>query len=303
MLRRLATFATVGVFVYAQIAQAAMSSTNYEIRWDTVSTGGSDTSSSATYILRDTTGSSAGSTGASTTYQLTDGYRAGVFDQIITFDLYIQNSTNEREITGLTGTTVTMSSTTGLSVNDYVAIVENRGVSQVTAFARIQSVSSGSIVVDRLTVGVSSPTIDGSNDYLYLMTGSSLTLEDVTGSAVGTGLVAFQVIVDNDSGYVIQMLEDGNLRESVTQVIDDVADGSVSVGVEEYGARSNDTTLSNSTFDTQDTAITSTAQEIVSRSAFAFYDRSFVTFKVGASTGTSALNYSHTLTFIASGNF
>lgn len=302
MHRRLATFATVGIFVYAQIAQAAMSSTNYEVRWDTISTGASDTSSSATYILRDTAGSPAGGTGSSTTYQLTDGYRAGVFDQIITFDLYIQNSTNERAITALTGTTVTMSSTTGLSANDYVAVVANRGVSQVTAFGRIQSVAAGSIVLDRLTVGSSSPTVDGSNDYLYLMNGSALTLEDLTGSLVGTGIIAFEVTVDNDSGYVIQILEDGALRDGAN-TIDDVSDGSVSTGVEEYGAISNDTSLSNSTFDTQDSAITSTAQEVVSRSALAFDDRSFLTMKIGAQSTTASATYSQVLTIIASGNF
>ncbi len=302
MWNRVSTFALVGFFVYAQLAQAAMSSTNYEIRWDTLSTGGSDTSSSSNYILRDTAGGSAGSTGSSTTYQLADGYRAGVFDQIITADLYIQNSSNERAITGLSGTTVTMSSTSGLTANDYVAVVADRGESQVAAFGRITSVAAGSIVLDRLTIGSSSPSVDGSNDYLYLMNGSSLTLEDVTGSTIGTGLIGFEVTIDNDSGYVIQLLQNGALTQAA-DTIDAVSDGSVTAGTEEYGARSNDSSLSNSTFDTQDTAITTTAQEVVSRTTFAFDDRSFVTFKIGASSGTSSVSYSQILTIVSSGNF
>lgn len=299
---RLATFATVGVFVYVQFAQAAMSSSNYEIRWDTVSTGGSDTSSSASYLLRDTVSGAAGGTGSSTTYQLTDGYRAGIFDQVITFDLYIQNSSNERAITALSGTTVSMSSTTGLSASDYVAVVQNRGGSQVVGFGRIQSVGAGSIVLDRLTVGSSSPSIDGTNDYLYQLNGSALTLETLDGSTVGTGIAAFEVTVDNDSGYSVQILEDGNLRVG-SDVIDDVGDGNVTAGSEEYGARSSDTTLSSSTFDTQDTAITTTSQDVATSSTFAFDERSFLVLKAAGSSSSTANTYSHTITFIASGNF
>ena len=302
MKRPATAFILVGFFVYAQFASAAMSSTNYNIRWDTLSAGGSDTSSSASYILRDSVAPNAGSASSSSSYQVTDGYRAGVFDQIITSDLFIQNSTNEREITALSSTTVSMTSTTGLSVGDYVAIVQDYGGSQVTAIGKIQTVGVGSIVLDRLVSGSSSPSIDGSNDYLYLLNGSSLTLETVSTSSVGTGILAFEVTVDNESGYVVQILEDGELREGANS-IDDVADGSVTLGSEEFGARSNDSSLSSSTFDTQDSALTSSAQEVVSRSTFAFDDRSFLTFKIAGATSTPSATYSQTLTVITSGNF
>lgn len=299
---RSVAFAIVGFFVYTQFAQGAMSSTNYEIRWDTFSTGGLDTTNSSSYQLRDSVGPAGGSTSSSTNYQLQDGYRSGIFDQIITFDLYIQNSSNERAITSLSGTTVSMSSTSGLTVGDYVAVVQDRGVNQVSAIGRIQSVAAGSIVLDRLVTSGSAPSIDGANDYIYQLNASSLTVESPEAEAVGTGIIAFEITSDNDSGYVIQIVEDGNLRNG-SEVVNDVEDGSVTVGYEEYGGRSNDSTLSNSTFDTQDSAITTSAQEIVSRSSFAFDDRSYLTLKIGASTGTSALTYSQTLTFIASGNF
>jgi len=299
---RNASFAIVGFFVSTQIAQAAMSSTNFEIRSDTLSTGGSDTSSSASYILRDSVSQNSGSSGSSTSYQVGGGYRSGVFDQIISFDLFTQNSTNEREISALASTTVSMSSTVGLLVGDYVAVVQNRGASQVAAIGKIQSVAVGSIVLDRLVVGSSTPTIDGTSDYLYLLNGSSLSPEVIDSSSVGTGILAFEITVDNDSGYVVQILEDGPLRDGANS-IDDVTDGAVTLGSEEYGARSNDSSLSGSTFDTQDTAITTTAQEIVSRSTFAFDDRSFITFNLSASTATTAATYSHTLTIITSGNF
>ena len=43
MFKQTVTFALVGFFVWASFASAGMTSTNYEIRWDTISTGGSDT--------------------------------------------------------------------------------------------------------------------------------------------------------------------------------------------------------------------------------------------------------------------
>lgn len=298
--KRAVTFAFVGVFVYAQIAYGAMSSTNYEIRWDSFSTGGSDTSTSASYLLRDTLSGSAGSTSSGTNYQIADGYRAGVFDQVISFDLY--NPGSAREITALASTTVSMSSTSGLSVNNYITIVQNRGNDQVVGFGRIQSVAAGSVVLDRLTTNGTTLTINGSDDYLYLMDGNSLTLTSPSAQDTGFGVIAFEVTVDNDNGYVVQVIEDGNLRNGA-ESIDDVADGTVTALAEEFGARSSDTSIANSSFDTQDSAITSTAQDVATSSSFAFDERSFLQFKLSASTGTSALVYSNTITFIASGNF
>jgi len=302
MFKQTVTFALVGFFVWASFASAGMTSTNYEIRWDTISTGGSDTSSSASYSLRDSSLIGPGGSATSSSYQVANGYRAGIFDQIISFDLYIQNSSNERAITAISGSTVSMSSTAGLSANDYVAVVQDQGVSQVVGFGKISSVGAGSIILDSLAVGASSPAIDGTNDYLYQLNGSSLTLETISSTTVGTGIIGFEVTIDNDSGYSIQILENNNLQSGATS-ISDVADGAVTVSTEEYGARSSDTTVATSTFDTADTAITSSAQDIVTKATFGFDDRSFLVLKVGVTTNTSSLTYSNTTTFIAAGNY
>jgi hypothetical protein len=302
MWRQLTTFALVGIFVYAQIAHAAMSSTNYEIRWDAISTGGSDTSNSSSYILRDTAGGSAGSSGSSTSYQLTDGYRAGVFDQILTFDHYIQNRDSQVVASALSGTTVTVTSSSGYSVNDYVVLIQNTGTDQVTAFGRISSIGGSTITLDRLTTAGTTPTIDGVNDFLYPMNASSIAFSTLSNSGLTSIIVSFETTIDNDSGYSIQILEDGQLRVN-EQTIDDVTDGSVTIGSEEYGGRSSDSTVANSTFDTQDTAISSIAQEIVTNSTFVFDERSYLTLKTAISSSTQPGNYSQTLTFIVSGNF
>lgn len=302
MVRRLTTFAIVGIFVYAQIAQAAMSSTNYEIRWDTISTGGSDVSSSSSYTLRDTAGGSSGSSASSTTYQLTDGYRSGVFDQVLTFDHFIQDRDSQVAARTLSNTTITVASTSGYALSDYVVLVQNTGVSQVTAFGRITGISGSNIILDRLTSSGTTPTIDGTNDYLYQMDATTMSFSTLSSSGLSSIIIGFETTIDNDSGYSIQVLEDGQLRIN-EQSIDDVADGSVTVGSEEYGGRSSDSSISNSTFDTQDTAISTTAQEVVTTSTFAFDERSYVTLKAAISSETLSGNYAQTLTFIVSGNF
>lgn len=302
MNKALAAFAFVGIFVYVQFASAAMSSTNYQIRWDTVSTGGSDSASSATYLLRDTVSGAADASGSSASYQIDDGYRAGLIDQIISFDLYIQNSASGVQATNFSGTTITVSSTTGFTVGNYVALVQDRGSSPVVAVGKILSIGAGTIVIDRLSHGGISPVIDGSGDYLYPLTGSSLALLGVDGSTIATGVISFEMTIDNDSGYVIQILEDGNLRTG-SEEINDVVDGTVSAGSEEFGVRSSDTTLLNSAFDTSDAAITTSAQEIVTQSTYVIDDRSFTVFKLGAQASTSSGTYANTVSFIASGNF
>lgn len=302
MTKGIITFAIVGIFVCTQIAQAAMSSSNYEIRWDTVSTGGSDTSNSASYILRDTISPAAGAVGTSTNYQLTDGYRAGLFDQIITFDHYILNQSTQVAATALSGSTVTVASTSGFSVNDYVAIIQDTGSSQVTAIGKISSIGGSTLVCDRLTTSGTTPSLDGSNDYVYRMSASSVDFSSFSTSAISSSILGFEVTADNDNGYTIQVLEDGQLRVS-DQTIDDVSDGSVTVASEEYGARSSDTTVTSSTFDTQDTAITSSAQEITTSGSFAFDERSYLALKATISATTSPGVYAQTLTFIVSGNF
>lgn len=295
------TFAIVGFFLCAQFAQAEMTSTNYKIRWDAVSTGGSDTSTSASYQLRDSVDGSAADNMQSSNYQLDSGYRAGIYDQIITFDVQAQDVSSVRGATAVSGTTVTASES-GLAVGDMVALVQDLGLSQVVAVGRVASLGSGSFTVDFWTDNGTAPTIDGTNDWIYKMSGTSMSLTGISESSAVTAIVAMEVSIENDDGYVIQVFEDGNLRDGVND-IDDVADGAVSTGSEEYGARSSDTSVSGSTFDTADTAITSSFQDIVTKSSASYEDRSFLIFKSGVDGSTAYGTYAHTVSFIASGNY
>jgi hypothetical protein len=291
----------VGVFSICHFSLASMSSSSYQILWDTISSGGSDTSSSASYILRDTVGNSGAGTSNSTNYDLEAGYRAGIFDQFLSFSLFSQSVAPTTTATALTGDIVT-ADTSGFLVGDYIAITQDLGVNQIAAIGKIESIGIGTITVDNWKNGGVTPTIDGSNDYVYELSGTSVALGNFSTSSVKTAIIGFEMTIDVESGYTVQVMSDGDLL-SGANTIDAVADGSVSIGSEEYGAKSSDTTLSDSTFDSEDSAFTTSYQDIADESSFQFASRNFLTLKTAISSSTVAGTYGQVLTFIGSANF
>jgi len=290
----------VGVFMYLQVAYAQMTSTNYQILWDSVNSGGLDVSSSASYQLYDTIGQGAQGRSLSTTYTQDAGYRSGIYDQILSLNIFGQSDASLRTTTALSSLTIT-TDPTGLSVGDYVVVIQDRGASQVSGIGKIASVGGSTITLDRLSTNGTTPVIDGTNDYLYKLSGMTISLGTITTSIVQTAVIGFNATADLPSGYTVQVKEDGELRSGLYN-IDDVSDGTVSATSEEYGARSSDSSLT-SMFDTQDSAITSAYQEIVSSSSRKFDDRNFLTLKAGASSSSQNGSYSQTLSIILSGNF
>lgn len=285
------------------LAFATMSSTNYQIQWDTVSTGGSDSASSSSYQLRDTVGGFGIGDSTSTTYDLRSGYRQGINDQAFRFDLVIQANSSQATATALSGTTVTVGSVSGFSVGDFLLLVQDQGSAQVAAIGRVLSVGGSTITVDAFTNGGTAPTIDGAGDYVYeLSVGSTPSFGTLSLTSVSTTAIGWEVTNVSQNGHTVYVFDDGNLRNTNAD-IDDVADGAVSAGSEEYGARSSDTTLSGSTFDTLDTAITTTAQMIGSESSDVYENRGFLTLKMGSSEQTNSGTYTTATTVIATGNF
>lgn len=303
MRKLIAAFALVGFFVYMNPAMAEMASTNYQIRWDSLTEGGSDTSTSANYGIHDSVGGAALGNSNSTNYQVDSGYRAGLFDQVITFDVLLQNTTSSYTVTSRSGLTVSMTNTSGISVGQYIVLVQDLGASQVSAIGKVTSiVTNTSVTVDSWSDNGTTPTIDGANDVLFLLNGSSVSLGQLESSIVSTAIVGYEVNADLASGYSVQVLAGGTFT-SGSYVIPNVTDGTVTAGVEEYGARSSDTSIATSTFDTQDDAITTTAQDVTTESAKKFQDRHFLTLKASRVTGTPSGTYAQTITLIASGNF
>ena len=297
----IAIFSIFCLFVGVSAVQAEMSSSNFKIRWDAVSNGGSDNSTSVNYQLRDSTGNQGAGQNGSTNYRTGSGYRAGVFDQVITYEVAAQNDASQVSATNLSGTTVSVSDTSGFSEGDFVAIVQDEGASQIAGIGKVISKTASDLTLDQITTdgGLS---IDGSNDYVYALDNLSTNLGTLNDSTVTTSLIGFNVSADVDNGYSVQIMEDGDLRDGANN-IDDVADGTVSAGSEEYGASASDASLANATFDTQDSAITQNFQEIATETDNSFESRHFATLKAAIDSSTPDGNYGQTLTVIVSGNY
>jgi hypothetical protein len=279
---------------------ATMSSTNYQISWDSVGVGGSDTASSATYRLRDSLNFLAGDA-SSTSYQLSTGYRAGVYDRVADFSVVSQLRSSAVAALSATSTTVTVTSTAGFSVGDYIVVVANEGEAQIAEMGQITLISSPIITVDAFNGA--GPSIDGSNDLVYRLSGSALNLGTMTAAAVSTTIIGWEVTADVAQGYSVYVMEDQDLRNADLIAISDVSDGTVSVGVGEYGAKSSDLTLASSTFDSVDTALTSSLQQVASRDNNSFSTRDFLTLKVAPSTTQATGSYTQTLSLIYVGDY
>ena len=286
--------------------EAQMSSTNYEIRFDSIGAGGDDTSSSATYQLRDTIGGTGEGDSTSTSYDLVAGYRQGVFDQVATFETFGMNRTTETAATALSGNIVTINSVANVSVGNMAFIVMNRGTSQRTAFGKVTDITGTDVTLDFQTTLGGALTIDGSSDYFYTANTTTLDLGALSSSVVSTTAIGWTVDADVDDGYSVYAYENNDLQLVVdvdTYTIDDVADGAVTAGVSEYGARSTDTTLAGSAFDTTDDNFTTAFQRVGSRSDNTLLNRDFLLVKAAVPSGQQAGTYAHTLTLVYVGDY
>ncbi len=306
LLRAFASLTVFGILLGSpsESVLAAMSSSNYEIKWDSVSVGGDDISASATYQLRDSIGDQSAGDNSSATYQNTSGYRQGIFDQIATFELFIQYRNSQVAATVLSGDVVSVTSIVGYSVGDMIIVVQNDGDSQTSALGRIESILGTDITLDFLTDSGSVPSVDGSNDYVYKMSGGSLSFGSLTSNDIVTGVIGWEVNADISDGYHVYVYQDHDLRleSDITEIIDGVTDGDVSSGVE-YGARSSDSSLSLSTFDSEDTAFADELQEVGSKDDNSFTSRDYLTSRINVNSLVEDGTYSHTLTFVYVGDY
>jgi hypothetical protein len=284
------------------LAWGAMSSTNYQIRFDSVGVGGVETSTSSSYKVRDSLEFIQG-TSSSSSYRVDQGYRGGVYDPVVHFNVISQDTASQVAATAITSTSVDVTVTTGYVTGDYIVVLQNEGLSQVAAMGRITSVAGSTLNVDFFQYASSLPVIDGSNDYVYELTGSSIPLASLSPSTVSTGIIGWEVAADVPTGYSVFVMENQNLQTAGGDVLNDVDDGAVTAEMEEYGGRSSDTTLSNSTFDTLDTAFTTTLQQVASRTVATLKARDFLTLKAAAAETTVNGAYSHTLTVVFVGNY
>ncbi|MEI6511465.1 MAG: hypothetical protein WCO25_05525 [Candidatus Uhrbacteria bacterium] len=296
-----AAMVLAGFFGTTACAFAQMTSTDYQIRWDTVGNGGDDTSSSPSYVLQDTTGNAGIGDSSSASYGLGAGYRQGVSTQVLDFSFFAQDNGVSKAATGLVGLTISCNPA-GFTVGDMVALLQDKGADQVTAIGKIVSIGGGSITVDALKDGGVAPDIDGTNDFIVLLNGDSSSFGTLSASAVRTSVIGMNVSTSAQAGYVVQVLSDGDFRNGA-DTINSIVDGSVTVGSEEYGARSSDTTLATSTFDTADSAFTTSFQTVADAVTSISDDRNFLVAKAAIDALTVEGAYAQTLTLIVSGNY
>ncbi|OGL96498.1 hypothetical protein A2317_03660 [Candidatus Uhrbacteria bacterium RIFOXYB2_FULL_41_10] len=284
---------------------ATMTSTNYEIQWDEINAGGGEGSSSASYQLRDSVSSAAATRSDGTNYDLDSGYRAGIYDRVADFEIFLQDRSSQVSATIVTSTVVTVTSTSSFSTGQMIALVQSEGDGQIDATGKILSINSGlsQITVDAWNYGSGGmPSVDGNNDYVYELDASSVSFGTISDLTVTTSIIAWEVSAEVSDGYSVYVYENQDLTNGI-DTITDVSDGTVSAGSREYGARSSDSSLALSTFDTQDSAFTTALQQIGSRSAVSFDSRDYLTVKTSIDGFESDGLYSQTLTFIYVGDY
>jgi len=127
---------------------------------------------------------------------------------------------------------------------------------------------------------------------------SSFSLSSLSSTAVRTASYTVGVSTNADSGYTLQVLEDGNLRSGASSITD-VSDGTVTVGSLEYGisASGTDAVL------VGDNAITTTPLTVASSASRTTGTTTTVTHKASVAGGEPSGTYSHTVTYIAVANF
>jgi hypothetical protein len=130
----------------------------------------------------------------------------------------------------------------------------------------------------------------------YSVSPSSVSLSSITNTSVSSADTVITVSADSDSGYSVVATEDGNLR-SGSDDMNDVTDGSVTAGSEEYGIRTSggDGVLSSDTAISGSLTVASAAGRSVSRATT-------VSFRASAGSGTVLGSYSHIVTFTVTVN-
>ena len=134
----------------------------------------------------------------------------------------------------------------------------------------------------------------------FSISSSSVNFGTLSSGAVSTGTITVTTTTNAINGYVTTIYEDGNLRTVGGADIDDVADGAVSAGSEEYGIR---TSGAQGQMNGADTAITSTAEAVASSSSWINGSAVVITFKAAISSTTEVGSYAHSVTLISTGRF
>lgn len=292
-------------FLLTSSVQAAMTSTNFEIRFDSLNSGGVDNSSSTNYSMYDTIGEQGTGYSSSTNYSLHAGYRqSDEFIPALSFSLSAQENDIKTGYSAFSdlGKTVTVVTTTGFSTGTYIGVIENEGLNQLMATGKITSISGFVITVDKWdgTNNLMSPNPLGGDDFVYRMESHTADFGNLATNLAKTSSARTEVSTNAANGYSLKIQSDDYLKVSPSAHIIDVQDGSVTLGSEEYGAAVFGSTATSTGLDF---AVTSTLREIQQSVTTGINDRVVMVYKISVNPGTPAGLYTQTVRYLLTANF
>lgn len=283
-----------------------MSSTQYQINWDSLNSGGEDSSSSTNFRLRDTVGEMGTGLSESQNYQLSAGYRAGDEQEpFLALTVGTQENSTRTPWTAFSSgsNTATLWATSSFAIGDFIGVVENVGLSQLVAFGKITNISGAVVTVDSWSgePGNLSAVPGGGNDFVYRLNGKTASLGTQVSTQAGTSLTVVDVLSNVGSGYVVSVQADTDFKNGTSSTIVNVSDGAVSLGSEEYGGESIGTYATSTGIDF---AFSSSTQRNVQESAtVGDHDRNGVIYKLTVTASTPSGNYSHNVIYRLTAKF
>jgi len=140
--------------------------------------------------------------------------------------------------------------------------------------------------------------------FTFVLSANVCSLGTLSTGSVSTCNYTITTTTNAEDGYVTTIVEDGNLRDG-TSDINDVLDGTVTAGSEEYGASTTDTDAAIvQTSGNAASAITGTAQTVATTASGPVSAEAFtITHHASIAATTLAGSYSHIVTLISTGTF
>ncbi len=134
----------------------------------------------------------------------------------------------------------------------------------------------------------------------FSISDTSVDFGTLSTSAVSSDSITITSTTNAVDGYITTIFETENLKTGAGADIDDVADGTVTAGSEEYGVR---TSGADGQMNGADTGITTSPQTVASNASWINGSAVTITFKAAISSLTSAGAYAHNVTLISTGRF
>ncbi len=299
------TVAFCGLVLALNPVCAAMTSTNYMISWDSLNSGGDESSVSSNYTMYDTVGQLVSGGSASSNYTLQAGYRANDdFSLAMTVGGQAATEIAYSDLS-VPSTSVTVSSAASFSVGELIAVVENKGFNEMITVGRITSIVGNLITVDSWQgdQALMSPAVVGGNDFVYRLTAATIPMGTIGAGDEGVARAGISVFSSATSGHTVYVQGDSLMSDALSSVfIDAVTDGAVSSNAEEYGAEA---VGPHAVSPSVDLGVTTTQRAVMSSTvpAATIPDRLALLFKMGVTSATDDEEYSQTVYFTLTANF